>query len=90
VDRHALTCQQRPQGLRHAQRGRLRNRVAGRERQRRERHQRQVVDDGSFGALQHRQERPRNLVHAKEIDGEGLLDDGRIAQIVIRERFRSC
>ena len=58
MDLHSLTCQKRPQGLRHAQRGRLRNGIAGRERQRGKRHQRQVVDDGSMGALEHGQERP--------------------------------
>ncbi len=83
MDRHALPGQERAQRLRHVQRRRLRDRVAGNDRQGRERHQRQVVDDGSFGALQQRQERARHFEHAEQVDGQMLLDGVDAAQIVI-------
>jgi hypothetical protein len=83
VNRHAVAREARPKGLRHIQRRRLRHRIAGDDRQGRERGERQVVDDRPLGVLQHWQERARHLDDAEQIDGQLLFDGVEIARIVI-------
>src|SRR5258708_10834468 len=83
MDRHALASQKGPQRLRHVGCGRLGNGVAGYDRQGGERCQRQIVDDGSVGAPQQRQESARYFKHSEEVDSQVLLDGVRIDQIIV-------
>jgi len=83
MDSHTLARQKRPERLRHGKRGRLRNGIRGNDRQWGQRCQGQVVDDGPFGALQQRQESAGHFEYSEEIDGQVLLDDLEIAQIVV-------
>src|SRR6266478_2226508 len=83
MDRHALASQKGPQRLRHVGRRRLGNGVAGYDRQGGERCQRQIVDDGSVGAPQQRQESARYFKHSEEVDSQVLLDGVRIDQIIV-------
>src|SRR6266478_3175731 len=83
MNRHALAGQKGPQRLRHVGRRRLGNGVAGYDRQGGERCQRQIVDDGSVGAPQQRQESARYFKHSEEVDSQVLLDGVRIDQIIV-------
>ena len=51
MDHYSLASQDCSQRLRHVQRGCLRNGVRGYNRQRCKRHQREIVDDGTFGSV---------------------------------------
>ena len=83
MHRHTLARQQRAHRLRHVERGRFGNGVAGDDRDGRERHHRQVVDDGSLRASQKRQESPRHIQRSVEVNRQVLLDERGVAQIVI-------
>src|SRR5450755_1860642 len=65
------------------ERGRLRNGVAGNDRQGRERRHGHVVDDGPFGAFQQWQEGACDIERSEEVDSQLLLEGLGIAQIVV-------
>ena len=83
VDRHPISRQQRPQRLTHVESGSLRYRVARYERDRGEPCHRQIVDDGSLGAFQFRQEGVDHFERTKEVDRQVLFDHVEIRQIVV-------
>src|SRR5258705_13589985 len=73
MNRDALVGQQRSQRLRQLQRGRLRGGVRRYHRQGSEPRQGHVIEDGSFGTFQKRQERAGHSEQTEEIDREGLF-----------------
>ena len=86
MDRHAPPGQQRAQRLRQRERGRLRDRVGGSDRQGGERHDRHVVDDGSPRPGQQPQQGPGDAPRAEEVDGEVPLEHSAVTEVVVRRQ----
>ncbi len=79
---HAPPGQKSAQRLGQVERGRFRDRVGRSERQGGDGHRRHVVDDGSAGTGQQRQEGLDDVVRAEEVDGQVLFEHGTIAQVI--------
>jgi hypothetical protein len=86
MNAHTSSDHKDAQRLRQIERGGLGDRIRRDERQRGQRVQRQVVDDGSPGTSQQRQESLGRAVRAKEVDGEVPFEHGRIAQVVVERQ----
>jgi uncharacterized integral membrane protein (TIGR00697 family) len=82
VNLHAPSSQKGAQRLCHIERGCLGDRVGRCDRKGSQRHRRRVVDDGSCGELQQRQESVGDIQRPEKIDGQVLCDDLGIAQVV--------
>src|SRR5713226_4359591 len=83
---HAPSGQKSAQRLRHVERGRLGDRVGRNERQGGEGVQRQIVDNGSPGTSQQRQEGLGHAVGAEEVDGEVLFERGTIGDVIVKRQ----